>query len=91
MRTQWILGMLSAALSLGMNALAADLNVNSGFEDPKQEDQLESLDAKTREYYAGTTNAPFKGWVFGGKWEKGGYSVAVSDQAHSGKHSAQIT
>jgi hypothetical protein len=49
------------------------------------------MDATTREYYGGTRQSPFEGWAFGGKWERGDYTVAVSEEAHSGKQSCQIT
>jgi len=89
-KSKWIPALLVAVLSLGENHAAAGLNLNSGFEELMRVKQLESLDARTRKYYAGTTDSPFAGWAFGGKWEQGDYSVAVSGEAHLGKRSARI-
>ena len=82
---------ISAICLPGYCAQAAELVPNGGFEELKQVDLLGRLDARTRSFYAGTADSPFQGWAFGGAWEGGSYSVAVSDQAHAGRRSCQIT
>jgi len=72
-------------------AIAASLIPNGSFEEPKTADMFAGMDAKVREFYGGTSQSPFADWAFGGKWDKGDYSVAVSNDAHSGKQSCQIT
>jgi hypothetical protein len=72
-------------------ARGAGLLGNGGFEQLKTSDLLAGLDRRTREYYFGVRESPFQGWGFGGKWEGGDYSIDVSDDAHSGKHSCRIT
>jgi hypothetical protein len=75
----------------GVPAFAANLIPNGPFEEPKAADMLAGMDAKVREFYGGTSQSPFAGWAFGGKWEKGDYTVAVSNDAHGGKQSCQIS
>jgi len=70
---------------------AAELVPNGGFEEMKTSGLLAGLEPRTKEFYAGTADSPFQHWAFGGRWEHGDYSIAVSDDAHSGKHSCQIT
>jgi hypothetical protein len=82
---------LAAYLWLALIARAAELVPNGGFEETKRTDILPSLPPKTREFYAGAADSPFQSWAFGGRWDHGDYSVAVSDDAHTGKHSCQIT
>jgi hypothetical protein len=72
-------------------ARAAELVPNGGFEEMKRSDLVAGLDPMTREFYGGTADSPFQGWAFGAQWEQGEYLVAVSGDAHSGKHSCQIT
>ena len=72
-------------------AAGANLVPNGGFEELKQSDFLAALPPATREFYGGTADSPFQGWAFGGRWEGGDYAVAVSDDAHSGQRSCQIT
>jgi len=55
-KSRFILAILSATLGMSGNTLATGINVNSGFEDLKRHTQLESLDARTRAYYAGTVD-----------------------------------
>ncbi len=69
---------------------AAELIPNGGFEEVKADAMLAKLPPKVREFYGGAADAPFAGWAFGGRWEKGDYAVAVSDQAHTGQRSCQI-
>jgi hypothetical protein len=76
---------------LPLTVLADSLLPNGSFEEPKKGDMFAGMDAKMRGYYAGTSQSPFQGWAFGGRWEKGDYTVVMSDDAHSGKHSCQIT
>ena len=72
-------------------ARAAELVPNGGFEEMKRSDLVAGLDPKIREFYGGIADSPFQGWAFGAQWEQGEYLVAVSGDAHSGKHSCQIT
>ncbi len=72
-------------------ARGAELLANGGFEELRTSDLLAGLERRTREFYGGVRQSPFQGWGFGGKWEGGDYSIAVSDDAHSGKHSCRIT
>lgn len=76
---------------LSLPALAGSLVPNGSFEEFSKGDMLGGMDARTRDYYAGTSSSPFEGWTFGGKWNKGDYAAAVSNDAHSGKQSCQIT
>jgi hypothetical protein len=76
---------------LATRVQAAELIPNGGFEDVQGEAFLAKLAPKIREFYSGTTDAPFAGWAFGGHWERGDYSIAISDQAHTGRQSCQIT
>jgi hypothetical protein len=69
---------------------AADLVPNGGFEQPAAIPFLAPLDAKVKNYYAGAADAPFAAWAFGGKWDRGDYAVALSNDAHTGQHSCQI-
>ncbi|MFB3890631.1 MAG: glycoside hydrolase domain-containing protein [Phycisphaerae bacterium] len=78
-------------LVVGLPALAENLVPNGSFEDGKTKDMFAGMDAKMRDYYGGTSQSPFEGWAFGGKWDKGDYTVAVSSDAHTGKQSCQIT
>ncbi len=39
----------------------------------------------------GSGNAPFADWAFYGGFEHGDYSIEISDDAHTGRHSCQIT
>ena len=82
---------LIACLAISLPALANDLVPNGSFEELKRGDMFAGMDMKTRGYYGGTTQSPFEGWTFGGRWDKGDYTVAVSDEARSGKQSCQIT
>lgn len=82
---------LLACIAISVPALANDLLPNGSFEESKRGDMFAGMDAKTREYYGGTTQSPFEGWAFGGRWDKGEYTVAVSAEARSGKQSCQIT
>ena len=80
-----------AVLCLAITARAADLILNGGFEEMQTSNFLRRLDSNTKELYGGTADSPLEGWAFGGHWEKGDYSIAVSSEAHAGKHSCQIT
>jgi hypothetical protein len=87
---------LCAALGLALAAetvpgLAGSLVPNGSFEEPNQGDMFTGMDARMRDYYGGTRQAPFEGWAFGGKWDRGDYTVAVANEAHSGKQSCRIT
>lgn len=83
---------ISLALALAsVSTLAGNLVPNGSFEEPNKADLLAGLDARMREYYGGTTQSPFEGWAFGGKWDKGDYAVAVATDAHIGKQSCRIT
>ena len=88
----WILVVVVLAGScLALTVPGAELIVNGGFEEATNGAFLTKLAPKVREFYGGTADAPFVGWAFGGRWERGDYSVAVSDQAHTGRQSCQIT
>ena len=72
-------------------APAAELVPNGGFEEMKARDFLAAIPPKTREFYEGTADSPFQSWAFGGHWDHGDYSIAVSDDVHTGKRACQIT
>jgi len=78
-------------LALNAHGAGESLVPNGSFEEATQNGLLKGLPAAVREFYAGTADAPFEGWAFGGKWEKGEYRVAVSNEAHSGRQSCQMT
>ena len=73
------------------SAQETNLAANGGFEELRKSDFLPSLPAAVREFYAGAADSPFEKWAFGGKWDGGDYAVRASDDAHTGKHSCQIT
>jgi hypothetical protein len=77
-------------LVICLSARGGDLTPNGGFEEPKVNEMGAKMDKKTTEFYAGTSDSPFEGWAFGGRYEHGDYSVQVSEEAHSGKRSCQI-
>jgi hypothetical protein len=70
---------------------AGELSVNGGFEDTTTSPWRSGLTRDVREFYAGTADAPFNGWAFGGRWERGEYAVSSSEQAHTGVRACQIT
>ena len=70
---------------------ADELVPNGGFEEVTGGTWLSRQPPQIREFYGGTADAPFAGWAFGGRWEHGDYSIAISDQAHAGQRSCQIT
>ena len=80
-----------AVCLLASAAGANELLPNGGFEELRSSDFMAGLEPKIREFYGGVAKSPFQGWGFGGHWDDGDYSVAVSDDAHSGKNSCQIT
>ncbi len=82
---------ISIILLLASICSAADLLPNGGFEEPAAKPFLQPLPPKIREYYAGSADSPFQNWSFGGRWERGDYSVALSTEAHTGRQSCQIT
>ena len=82
---------IAGIILLSLRALAGSLVPNRSFEETQNGDMFASLDAKVRGYYGGTSLSPFEGWAFGGKWDRGDYTVAVSKDAHSGRQSCQIT
>ncbi len=91
MKPLTLASLLLAFCSLAPAGRTAELVPNGGFEEMSGGSLLAGLDRRTREFYAGTADSPFQQWAFGGNWEHGDYSIAVSDDAHSGKHSCQIT
>jgi len=80
------LALVSATMAVSAESLVA----NGSFEHGRQTDLLAGLDVGTREFYGGTSQSPLEGWAFGGKWEKGDYTIAVSGEAHGGLHSCRI-
>jgi hypothetical protein len=80
-----------AVFSLAFLGRAEELAINGGFEDPAGEAWLAKLPRGVRDFYAGTADSPFAGWAFGGRFERGEYSVAVSDQGRTGLRSCEIT
>ena len=103
MRHAWVATVLLALLGgmaagqdgpspvLGLQPAGGNLVTNGGFEEPRKTGFLAPLPEAARQLYAGTQDAPFRDWAFGGKWEGGDYVVEASDQAHSGKQSSRIT
>ena len=85
---------LSVALvflaSCGLWAADGNLVANGGFETLKGRPMMSKLSKEVQEMYGGIPDAPFENWAFGGTWDKGQYSVHVSDDAHSGKHAVEI-
>jgi hypothetical protein len=43
-----------------------------------------------QKFYPGMTETGAQGWVFGGGWDGGRYTVHLSNEAHSGKRSIEI-
>jgi hypothetical protein len=84
----WTVVLLLAALTAW--ARGDDLIVNGGFEQLSEADLLASLPAETQSLFGGAKACSFEGWLFGGGWEGGRYTVHVSDQAHSGQYSCEI-
>ena len=82
---------LTGLCCLSLSARAENLIPNGSFEETKSPGFLSQLSSQVRGIYAGAEDSPFQGWAFGGRWERGEYSIAVSDQAHSGTRSCQIT
>ncbi len=67
-----------------------NLIVNGGFEQFRKTDLLAKLPAEVRRFYGGAKQSPLEGWLFGGGWEGGRYTVHVSDQAHTGRRCCEI-
>ena len=76
--------------SCGVRAAGADLIANSSFEGLRRGPFLSRLPKETRALYGGCVDSPSQGWAFGGNWDNGKYTVHVSDDAHTGKRSAEI-
>jgi hypothetical protein len=83
--------LLIAIGGFAISGQAAELVPNGGFETAAAGPWLTRLAPNLREFYAGAADAPFANWAFGGRWERGDYSIASSDQAHTGQRSCQIT
>ncbi|MCY2953442.1 MAG: DUF6067 family protein [Planctomycetota bacterium] len=88
MKTAWMAMVVVALCRWAIGG--TNLVPNGGFEESRTNAFLSAMDAKTREFYAGTADSPFASWAFGGRWEEGEYRVMASDEAHSGKRSCQI-
>ena len=86
-----LVGLSALGTVLGLPARSVNLCPNGSFEEPQKTNMLAGMDSTTREFYDGTIQSPFEDWVFGGRWEKGDYTVGDSSEAHSGNHSCLIT
>jgi len=90
MRNAWCIVALAAAGAAAGPAGGDELIANGGFEKTGGADLAASLPAETRAFYGGAKPCPFEGWLFGGGWEGGRYTVHVSDEAHSGRRCCEI-
>jgi hypothetical protein len=79
-----------ALVTLAQPASAENLIRNGGFERRDGPDPRAELPPDARAFYAGAGPSPFDGWLFGGGWDGGKYSVHASQQAHGGRHSCEI-
>ena len=86
-----MIGCLLAVVVSSGCGWAGELVANGGFEDVSTGAWLAALKPGVRAYYAGAAEAPAHSWAFGGHWEHGEYSGVLSEQAHSGRHSLEIT
>lgn len=86
-RSWAVLGLVLATGS----ALAASLVPNGSFEELQTADLFAGMSAQLRDYYGGTRQSPFAHWAWGGRWDKGDYTIAVSPEAHGGRQSCQLT
>ncbi len=71
-------------------AAAENLITNGGFEEPAEASFRAKLSELESSFYPGMKDTQAAGWVFGGGWDGGRYTVQLSDQAHSGEHSIEI-
>ena len=80
-------------LLLAVSAVQArgdNLIRNGGFEQARGTDPPTALRPETRGFYGGAKASPFEGWLFGGGWEGGRYTVHASGEAHTGRRSCEI-
>ncbi|HUW57701.1 MAG TPA: glycoside hydrolase domain-containing protein [Planctomycetota bacterium] len=80
-----VLLLLASAAVAGENLIA-----NGGFETPTTTAFKAKLPELERSFYPGLNDSPAAGWVFGGGWDGGRYTVHLSDEAHTGKHAIEI-
>ena len=71
-------------------AAGENLITNGGFEKPAEASFRAKLSELESSFYPGMKDTQAAGWVFGGGWDGGQYTVHLSDQAHSGEHSIEI-
>jgi len=83
-------GLVVALVAVSRLAFAENLIRNGGFEEPAAGSFLGQLSELERGFYPGTKDAPAAGWAFGGTWDGGQYTVHLSDEARSGRHSIEI-
>ncbi len=84
-RSVWMLWVLFQAAVADGNLIA-----NGGLEQAASKPFRDGLTELERSFYPGMTDTPVAGWVFGGRWDGGQYTVHLSDQAHRGRHSIEI-
>ncbi len=77
-------------VSCALAAASENLITNGGFEELAKTPFRAELSELENGFYAGLDDTPAAGWVFGGGWDKGRYTVHLSDQAHSGNHAIEI-
>ena len=77
-------------LSVASVANAENLIRNGGFEEPTKTPFKAKLSKLEKGFYPGMKDTPAAGWIFGGGWDRGRYTVHLSDEAHTGKHSIEI-
>ncbi len=86
-----VAGAVLVLLALSRSAAAGEnLITGGGFELPAKAPLKGKLSDLERSFYPGMKDTPAAGWVFGGGWDGGRYTVHLSDEAHSGRHSIEI-
>jgi len=85
-----LIGVVIVLLLSASSAQAQDLIANGGFEETTKTPFKTTLSKLEKSFYPGMKDTPAAGWVFGGGWDGGRYTVHLSDEAHTGKHAIEM-